>query len=154
MIATASNSGKKIISQLVDLVMSLVLEWYPGLQEGKHGSNGLEQKIPCFECAKLGRVKPFEFIVEECLPMITKNQMTMECGYFSDDPAKNHTVSLTDIIPDLLLQDIDPELLLDSEEINYQESDTSLLGMEGYGKVYQGRYKGISVAIKKYLSLY
>ena len=76
-------------------------------------------------------MKPFEFKVEECLAMITKNQMTMECGYFSDDPAKNHTVSLADIVPDLLLQDIDPEFLLDSEEINYQENDTSLLGMGG-----------------------
>jgi GTPase SAR1 family protein len=103
-IASANKSGKKIIGQLVDLVISLVGEWYPGLQEGKHGSNGLEQKVPCFECVKQGRPKPFEFKVEQCLPVITRNGITMECGYFSDDPAKNHIVSLADIVPDLLLQ--------------------------------------------------
>ena len=151
-IASANKSGKKIIGQLVDLVVSLVGEWYPGLQEGKHGSNGLEQKVPCFECIKLGRPKPFEFKVEQCLPVIAKNETTMECGYFRDDPAKNHTVSLADIVPDLLLQDIDPEFLLDADEVNYQEDDTSLLGKGGYGKVYRGKCKGKSVAIKKYLS--
>ena len=151
-VAFANNSGKKIFGQLVDLVVSLVAEWYPGLQEGKHGSNGLEQKVPCVECIKQGRPKPFEFKVEQCLPVIAKNETTMECGYYRDDPAKNHTVSLADIVPDLLLQDIDPEFLLDAEEIIYQEDDASLLGKGGYGKVYRGKRKGKSVAIKKYLS--
>ena len=151
-IATANNSGKKIICQLIDLVLSLVSEWYPGLQEGKHGSSGLEQKVPCFECIKHGRAKPFEFKVEQCIPMIVKNETTMECGYFRDDPAKNHTVSMVDIVPDLLLQDIDSRFLLNAEEIDYDEDDTTLLGKGGYGKVYQGKCKGKSVAIKKYLS--
>ena len=151
-IASANNSGKKIICQLVDLVVSLIGEWYPGLYNDKYGSSGLEQRVPCFECIKQGRTKPFEFKVEQCLPVITKNETTMECGYFRDDPAKNHTVSLADIVPDLLLQDIDPEFLLDAEEINCREEDTSLLGKGGYGKVYRGKCKGKSVAIKKYLS--
>ena len=151
-VASTNNSGKKIIGQLVDLVVSLVAEWYPGLQEGKHGSNGLEQKVPCVECIKQGRPKPYEFKVEQCLSEIAKNETTMECGYYRDDPAKNHTVSLADIVPDLLLQDIDPEFLLDAKEIIYQEDDASLLGKGGYGKVYRGKCKGKSVAIKKYLS--
>ena len=151
-IVSATNSGKRIMCQLVDLVVSLVGEWYPGLQEGKHGSNGLEQKVPCFECIKLGRAKPFVFKVEKCLPIVAKNETTMKCGYFRDDPAKNHTVSLGDIVPDLLFQDIDPEFLLDAEDINYDENDTSFLGGEGYGKVYRGKCKDKSVAIKKYFS--
>ena len=151
-IASANYYGKKIISQFVDLVVSLVGEWYPGLQEGKYGSYGLVQKVPCFECIKQGRTRPYEFKVEQCLPMIAMNETTMECGYFCDNPAKNHKVSLGDIVPDLLFQDIDPEFLLDAKEINYQEDDSSLLGKGGYGKVYRGKCKGKSVAIKKYLS--
>ena len=152
LITSANNTGKKIIGQLVDLVVSLINEWYPGLQEGKHGSSGLEQKVPCFECVKLSRVRPFEFKVEQCLPVIAKNETMMECGYFRDDPHRNHAVSLADIVPDLLLQDIDPEFLLSDEDIIYQDDDASLLGKGGYGKVYRGKCKGKSVAIKKYLS--
>ena len=147
-ISSASNDGKKIIGQLVDLVVSLIGEWYPGLQEGK---NGFEQKVPCFKCMKHGREKPYEFEVERCLHIIAENEIIMECGYFHDDPAENHTVSLADIVPDLLLQDIDPQFLLDAGEISFQEGYIPLLGKGGYGKVYRGKCKGKSVAIKKYL---
>jgi len=144
-VACPNIAGKKIVGQLVDLVVSLVNEWYPGLTEG------LEQKVPCYECLKQGRARPFEFKVEQCLPIIARTK-TIECGYFHNDPPKNHTVSLADILPDLLLQDIDPEFLLYSEDIIYSEDESSLLGKGGYGKVYRGTCHGKSVAIKKYLT--
>ena len=151
--ASSNNQGKRIIGQLVDLVISLINEWYPGLTEGHHGgNNNLEQRVPCFECVKLGRLKPFEFHVEQCLPLIAKSQTTIECGYHRDEPAKNHTVSLADIVPDLLLQDIDPIFLLNADDISYQEDETSLLGKGGYGKVYRGKCQNKSVAIKKYIN--
>ena len=78
--------------------------------------------------------------------------MTIECGYFCDNPAKNHTVPLADIFPDLLLQDIDPDILVDAQDISYREDEFSLLGRGGYGKVYRGKYLGKSVAIKVYLT--
>ena len=152
-VASPNSHGKKIIGQLVDLVVSLVNEWYPGLTEGPHGgTSGLEQKVPCYECLKQGRPKPFEFKVEQCLPKIAMNQMTIECGYFRDDPAKNHTVPLADIVPDLLLQDIDHDFLLNAQDIIYSEDESSLLGKGGYGKVYRGKCLGKPVAIKKYLT--
>ena len=40
-VASPNNQGKKIIGQLVDLVLSLIYEWYPGLAEGQHGSTSL-----------------------------------------------------------------------------------------------------------------
>ena len=151
-VASPNNQGKKIIGQQVDLVLSLINEWYPGLAEGQHGSTSLEQKVPCFECLKLGRPNPFEFKVEQCLPEIAKNKTTVECGYECDDPAKNHTVSLADIVPDLLLQDIDPNFLLSADDISFQEDEASLLGKGGYGKVYRGKCRNKSVAIKKYIT--
>ena len=146
-VASANNNGKKIIPMLVDLVVLCTKKWYPDLQ----GRRGLKQRIPCYECIKKGFVKPHEFSVEQCISLISKNERVIECGYFSDN-LENHLVNLTDVVPDLLLCNIDPEFLLDAEEINYKEDDTSLLGKGGYGKVYRGKCKGKSVAIKKYLS--
>ena len=148
-ITSANRSGKKIIVQLVDLVVSLVSEWYPGL---KHGSSGLKQKVPCYGCIKQGQANPFMFTIEQCLLFIAKNKTKLECDYFRDDPSKNHMVFLADIVPDLLLQDIDPDFLLDPEDIIYLENDNSLLSKGTYGNVYCGTHKGIAVTIKKYLS--
>ena len=61
-------------------------------------------------------------------------------------------VALHDIVPDLLMHDIDEKFLLSSEDISYQEDDTSLLGVGGYGKVYRGKCLEKSVAIKKYIT--
>ena len=151
-VASPNNLGKKTVGQLVDLVVSLVNEWYPGLQEGAGPSSGLEQRVPCYECLKLGRPKPFEFKVEHCLSEISSKYTTMDCRYETHDVAKNHTVSLADIVPDLLLQDINPEFLLDTDDLIYTEDDASLLGRGGYGKVYRGKWHGKPVAIKKYIT--
>ena len=148
-VTSLNNHSKKIIGQLVDIVLSLIHEWYPGLAEGQHGTTCLEQ-VPCFECLKQGRPEPFEFkVVEHCMPEISKNRTTIECGYHRNDLATNHTVSLANIVPDLLLQDIDPNLLLTADNISYQEDEASFLGKGGYGKVYRGKYQSKSVAIKK-----
>ena len=151
-VTSPNNEGKKIIGQLVDLVLALINEWYPGLAENQHGATNLEQRIPCFECTKMKRHKPFEFRLEECLRNIANSHTTVECGYDRVELAKNHTVSLADIVPDLLLQDIDPNFLLNADDIDYQEDDTSLLGKGGYGKVYRGKCQNKCVAIKKYLT--
>ena len=150
LICTSTNQeGKKIMGQLVDMVVALVSEWYPGLSDG---SSNLQQKVPCYECLKLRRENPFKFIVEHCLPDIQRGKQTIECGWNREDPAKNHMVALHDIVPDLLMHDIDSKFLLNSEDISYVEDESSLLGTGGYGKVYRGKCLEKSVAIKKYLT--
>ena len=150
--ATPSGKGTKTICQLVDMIVSLIHEWYPGLEETAGPYGGMEQWAPCYECLKLGREHPFEFKIDQYMSLITSNRLVIECGYNRDDPNKNHNVSLADIMPDLLLQDLDGKFLLKAEEIKYQEDQDSLLGEGGFGKVYRGKCKGKSVAIKKYLT--
>ena len=158
-VTSPTGLGKKIMGQLVDLVLSLITEWYPGIQEGVGPSTGLEQKVPCYECLKMGRTDPFEFCIKDCVDLIENNQTsTIECGY-DENPARNHSAFLADIVPDLLLQDIDQQFLLKIEDLNFSEEPASLLGEGAFGKVYRGKYRSqsrgqgpsqVPVAVKKY----
>ena len=148
--ASTSQEGKKIMGQLVDIVVALVSEWYPGLADNS-SSSSLMQKVPCYECLKLRRPNPFKFNVEHCLPEIQRNKGKIECGY-NKGSSPNHMVALHDIVPDLLMHDIDEKFLLSSDDISHQEDESSLLGVGGYGKVYRGKCLDKSVAIKKYIT--
>ena len=69
--------------------------------------------------------------------------MINKCG-------SGHEVRLVEIVPDLLLQDLDPAFLLNPREVIYKQEKESLLGTGAFGEVYRGKYKGRAVAIKLY----
>ena len=133
--ASATDSGKEIVSQLVDLVTTLMKEWYPGLKK-------YHQETLCCECICHGQEKPYIFTDKDCLDMLTEGRSTIECCY-SD--TQKHNVAIVDIFPDML---VDPKFLLDLNEINM--TSTSKLGSGSYGTVFKGTYHGRQVAIKKY----
>ena len=136
-LASQGAEGRKILGQLIDIVEQLISEWYPGL-------NGeLEQKVPCIECIKCGVPSPHEFKVDQLLPLIAEHKLINKCG-------GHHEVRLVEIVPDLLLQDLDPAFLLDPREVIYKQEKESLLGTGAFGEVYRGKYKGRAVAIKLY----
>ena len=136
-IASQGAEGRKILGQLIDIVEQLISEWYPGL-------NGeLEQRVPCIECIKNEVITPFEFKVDQLLLFITDHKLTHICSY-------KHIVKLAEIVPDLLLQDLDPAFLLDPREVIYKQEKESLLGTGAFGEVYSGKYKSQAVAIKLY----
>ena len=127
----------KIFGQLIDIVEHLISKWYPRLY------GNLEQRVPCIECIKNDVPSPFEFKVYQLLPHITDHKLTHKCG-------NGHDVKLEEIVPDLLLQDLDPNVFLDSREVIYKMKKESLLGTGAFGEVYCGKYKGQAVAIKLY----
>ena len=81
-----------------------------------------------------------------------KARKKIECGWDKEDPIKNHMVAFVDIVPDILMHDIEAKFLLKSSDIIYDEDESSVLGKGGYGTVYRGKCLGKSVAIKKYLN--
>ena len=145
--ASPNTAGIKLLTQLVDLLTSLIGEWYPQLQ------GGLKQKVLCFECVKLKHGNPYEFDMKHCVQAVASNEMTVECRYIDGDPKMNHTVALTYLVPEMLLQDISHDLMLCVQDISYERNNDSLLGRGGYAEVYRGTFKGKTpVAVKHYLS--
>ena len=129
--------GCRILGQLTGIVEQLISEWYPGL------SGELEQKVPCIECIKSDIPNPYEFKVDQLLPLIADHKLTYKCE-------GEHDVKLVEIVPDLLLQDLDQAFLLDPREVIYKQEKESLLWSGAFGEVYRGKYKSRAVAIKLY----
>ena len=136
-LASKGAKGRKILGQLIDIVEKLTSEWYPGL------SDELEHIVPCPECLKNCDTDPSEFKVNQLLPLIAEHKLTHKCD-------ANHEVQLMDIVPDLLLADLDSAFLLDFEKLLYSKEKESLLGIGAFGEVYRGKYKNRAVAIKFY----
>ena len=138
--ASRGAEGCKILGQLIDIVEQLISEWYPGL------SGELEQRAPCIECIKNDIPNPYEFKVDQLLPYIAEHKLTHKCG-------SKHNVKLVEIVPDLLLQDLDPAFLLDPREVIYTQEKESLLRTGSFGEVYRGKFKDQAVTIKLYTAI-
>ena len=103
---SSTIEGRRIFGRLVDTVEQLITEWYPGL------AGVVEQKALCCECLRTNVSIPFEFRVDQLLPLVADHKLTTECGL-------SHKVQLIDLVPDMLLADLDPLFRLDPNEAIY-----------------------------------
>ena len=136
-LASQGTRGREILGQLIDIVEQLISEWYPGLR------CQVDQRVPCSECLKIGNPNPYEFRVEQLIPLIADHKLTHHCD-------NNHTLQLIEIVPDLLLADLDSAFLLDPKHVMYKEEKESSLGTGKFVEIYHGEYKCQPVAVKIY----
>ena len=57
-------------------------------------------------------------------------------------------VALAHLVPDLLLSDLPPSLLIDRKQLDFQPTEKNKLGGGGAGEVYKAWYRGQPLAIK------
>jgi len=129
--------GRRIFCHLVETIEQLITEWYPEL------ATVVEQKVPCCECLRANVSNPFEFRLDQLLPLVANHKLTTECGI-------SHKVQLIDLVPDFLLADLSPPFHLDPNKVIYNKEKENLLGAGAFGELYRGNYKYFSVAVKLY----
>jgi len=99
-ICSPTVKGRKVLCQLIEVVSQLIDTRYPALLDS------LEQRVPCHMCITDGAQEPYEFQVDQLLPLLDGYNLTTKCG-------ASHTVHLRDLIP----TDLDPVYLLDTNEV-------------------------------------
>ena len=144
-VVTPGCEGCKVYGQLTDQVSNLVEEWYSGLLGQQTAEQGLDQRIMCYQCLTEGFSDPYVFNKESLVQYITASSAHVPCP-------KGHKVALVDLVPDLVLADIDKSFLLKEGEVAFEKDDSRRLGQGGFGTVFHGRCKKQSVAVRIFQS--
>ena len=140
---TPGCNGCKVYGQLIDQVSNLVEEWYPGLLGQQTAEQGLEQRVMCYQCLSEGISDPHVFSKESLVQYITASSARVPCP-------KGHEVALVDLVPDLVLADIDKCFHLGKGEVVFKEDSSLLIGHGTFGSVYRGQCQKQSVAVKMF----
>ncbi|XP_078352523.1 leucine-rich repeat serine/threonine-protein kinase 2-like isoform X1 [Oculina patagonica] len=142
--ASPCPQGRRVLSYVVDHIDTLIREWYQEYSSTDGQQPKVRQLIPCVVCERLG-LEPYKFSFAEC-QFQSSTSDTIPCPHHP-----RLKVNLHQVAPDIMLHDVDADLLLSHEEIKYEDTESSMLGEGGFGKVFRGECRGQAVAIKFYI---
>lgn len=126
--ASPCPQGRRVLSYVVDHIDTLIREWYQEYSSTDGQQPKVRQLIPCVVCERLG-LEPYKFSFAEC-QFQSSTSDTIACPHHP-----RLKVNLHQVAPDIMLHDVDADLLLSHEEIKYEDTESSLLGEGGFGKV-------------------
>ncbi|XP_034622773.1 leucine-rich repeat serine/threonine-protein kinase 2 isoform X2 [Trachemys scripta elegans] len=140
--APCCRKGCVLLGQVVDHIDSLVEEWFPGLLDIDvcgEGETLLKKWALCsFEDGKEHQ----KILLDDLLKKAEEGDLLVN----PDQP--RFTIPIAQIAPDLILADLPRNIMLNNDELEFDQAPEFLLGDGGFGSVYRASYGGEEVAVK------
>ncbi|XP_010613731.1 leucine-rich repeat serine/threonine-protein kinase 2 isoform X1 [Fukomys damarensis] len=136
------RKGCILLGQVVDHIDSLMEEWFPGLLEIDICGEG-ETLLKKWALYSFNDGEEHQKILLDDL--IKK----AEEGDLLVNPYQPRlTIPISQIAPDLILADLPRNIMLNSDELEFEQAPEFLLGDGSFGSVYRAAYEGEEVAVK------
>uniref|UniRef100_A0A669P045 non-specific serine/threonine protein kinase n=1 Tax=Phasianus colchicus TaxID=9054 RepID=A0A669P045_PHACC len=140
--APSCRKGCILLGQVVDHIDSLMEEWFPGLLDIDVCGEG-ETLL------KKWALYSFEDGEEHQKILLDDLLKKAEEGDLLVNPEQpRHTIPIAQIAPDLILADLPRNIMLNTDELEFDKAPEFLLGDGGFGSVYRASYAGEEVAVK------
>ncbi|KAL5004043.1 hypothetical protein ScPMuIL_017499 [Solemya velum] len=143
------NDDFSVMGIIVDEIDNIIQDHYPGLLDyGAISHKRFQRYAVCPNCyGKIEEEVPESldhFSVEHCARlMLTCN--TIPC-------LKGPRIPLSQLVPEYFMNELPNRLILDPDQLKFDEMQENCLGSGVTGMVYSGKYGNIDVAVKIYHS--
>uniref|UniRef100_A0A8C3PJA6 non-specific serine/threonine protein kinase n=1 Tax=Calidris pygmaea TaxID=425635 RepID=A0A8C3PJA6_9CHAR len=140
--APSCRKGCILLGQVVDHIDSLMEEWFPGLLDidvcGEGETLLKKWALYSFQDGEEHQ----KILLDDLLKKAEEGDLLVN----PDQP--RHTIPIAQIAPDLILADLPRNIMLNNDELEFDEAPEFLLGDGGFGSVYRASYGGEEVAVK------
>uniref|UniRef100_A0A4X1U4F8 non-specific serine/threonine protein kinase n=1 Tax=Sus scrofa TaxID=9823 RepID=A0A4X1U4F8_PIG len=136
------RKGCILLGQVVDHIDSLMEEWFPGLLEIDICGEG-ETLLKKWALYSFNDGEEHQKIL---LDDLMKKAEGGDLLVNPDQPRL--TIPISQIAPDLTLADLPRNIMLNSDELKFEQAPEFLLGDGSFGSVYRATYEGEEVAVK------
>ncbi|XP_048222345.1 leucine-rich repeat serine/threonine-protein kinase 2 isoform X6 [Perognathus longimembris pacificus] len=136
------RKGCILLGQVVDHIDSLMEEWFPGLLEIDICGEG-ETLLKKWALYSFNDGEDHQKIL---LDDLMKKAEEGDLLVNPDQPRL--TIPISQIAPDLILADLPRNIMLNNDELEFEQAPEFLLGDGSFGSVYRAAYEGEEVAVK------